>query len=194
MKYCAACGTALDDAALFCSSCGAQQAPMSPVAPVAEAPVEVAPVVEAPFEVAPVVEVAPAPEYVQPVAPAAPVAPVAPVAPAYTVAYPPYPAPVIPVKSKILAGIGMGLSILGFIFSLIVFFLGITIVDSGYEEMAISNIVYVVMWMPLSILGLSFCGPARKDGVGGMAVTGKVFGIIGIVLYGLGFLMSCGGF
>lgn len=170
MKYCAACGTALDDAAVFCSSCGAQQAPVAPVAPVVEAPVaEVAP--------APVVE-----------------------APAYNVAYPAYQPTVAPVKegpsvkSKILAGIGMGLAILGFIFALIVFFVGVGAVDTYDEDLAIVGIVYSIMFIPFSILGLSFCGPARKDGVGGMAVTGKVFSIISIVLYGLGFLLSCGGF
>ena len=172
MKYCAACGTALDDAAVFCSSCGAQQAPVAPVAPVVEAPVA---------------EVAPAPEYVQPVAPA------------YQVAYPAYQPAVAPVKegpsvkSKILAGIGMGLAILGFIFALIVFFVGVGAVDTYDEDLAIVGIVYSIMFIPFSIIGLSFCGPARKDGVGGMAVTGKVFSIISIVLYGLGFLLSCGG-
>lgn len=184
MKYCAACGTALDDAAVFCSSCGAQQAPVAPVAPVVEAPV-----VEAP-----VAEVAPAPEYVQPVAPAPVVE-----APAYNVAYPAYQPAVAPVKegpsvkSKILAGIGMGLAILGFIFAILVFFFGVAAIDSYDDELAILGIVYSIMFIPFSIIGLSFCGPARKDGVGGMAVTGKVFSIIGIVLYGLGFLLSCGG-
>ena len=172
MKYCAACGTALDDAAVFCSSCGAQQAPVAPVAPVVEAPVA---------------EVAPAPEYVQPVAPT------------YNVAYPAYQPAVAPVKegpsvkSKVLAGVGMGLAILGFIFALIVFFVGVGAVDTYDEDLAIVGIVYSIMFVPFSIIGLSFCSPARKDGVGGMAVTGKVFSIISIVLYGLGFLLSCGG-
>ena len=172
MKYCAACGTALDDAAVFCSSCSAQQAPVAPVAPVAEAPVA---------------EVAPAPEYVQPVAPA------------YNVAYPAYQPTVAPVKegpsvkSKVLAGVGMGLAILGFIFAILVFFFGVAAIDSYDDELAILGIVYSIMFIPFSIIGLSFCGPARKDGVGGMAVTGKVFSIISIVLYGLGFLLSCSG-
>ena len=156
---------------------GGAAAPVAPVAPVVEAPV-----VETP-----VAEVAPAPEYLQPVAPA------------YNVAYPAYQPVAAPVKegpsvkSKVLAGVGMGLAILGFIFALIVFFVGVGAVDTYDEDLAIVGIVYSIMFIPFSIIGLSFCGPARKDGVGGMAVTGKVFSIISIVLYGLGFLLSCGG-
>lgn len=185
MKYCAACGTALDDAAVFCSSCGAQQAPVAPVAPVVEAPV-----VEAP-----VAEVAPAPEYVQPVAPAPVVE-----APAYSVAYPAYQPTVAPVKegpsvkSKILAGVGMGLAIFGFLYAIIMFFMSIGAADSYDEDLAVGVIMMFIMMMPFSILGLSFCGPARKDGVGGIAVTGKVFSIIGIVLYGLSFFISLAAF
>lgn len=195
MKYCASCGTALDDAAVFCSGCGAQQAPAAPV----DCPTEV---------LNPVESIPVAPEYVQPAAPVAPeyVQPVAPVAPEYvqpvapaTPVYPAYQAPTAPVKegpsvkSKILGGIGMGLAIFGFVFALIVFFMGVAAVDSYDEELAIMGISYAIVCIPFSILGLSFCGPARKDGVGGMAVTGKVFSIISIVLYGLGFLLSCGG-
>lgn len=197
MKYCANCGTALDDAAVFCSGCGAQQAPAAPVDNPTEVlnPVESVPA--APEYVQPV-----APEYVQPVAPeyVQPAAPeyVQPVAPA-TPVYPSYQPTVAPiqegpsVKSKILGGIGMGLAIFGFVFALIVFFMGIAAVDSYDDELAIMGISYSIVCLPFSILGTIFCGSARKDGVGGMAVTGKIFGIIGIVLYGLGFLLSCGG-
>jgi len=213
MKYCANCGTALDDAAVFCSGCGAQQAPAAPVDNPTEVlnPVESVPA--APEYVQPaapeyVQPAAPeyvqpaAPEYVQPAAPeyVQPVAPeyVQPVAPA-TPVYPSYQPTVAPiqegpsVKSKILGGIGMGLAIFGFVFALIVFFMGIAAVDSYDDELAIMGISYSIVCLPFSILGTIFCGSARKDGVGGMAVTGKIFGIIGIVLYGLGFLLSCGG-
>ena len=191
MKYCANCGTTLDDAAVFCSGCGAQQAPAASV----DYPTEVLNPVES-IPVAPeyVQPVAPAPEYVQPVAPeyVQPVAPATPVYPAYqTPAAPIQEGP--SVKSKILGGIGMGLAIFGFVFALIVFFMGITALDSYGDDVAIMGISYAIVCMPFSILGTSFCGSARKNGVGGMAVTGKIFGIIGIVLYGLGFLLSCGG-
>lgn len=181
MKYCANCGTALDDAAVFCSGCGAQQAPAAPV----DNPTEV---------LNPVESVPAAPEYVQPAAPEY-VQPVAPATPAYP-SYQPTVAPIQEgpsVKSKILGGIGMGLAIFGFVFALIVFFMGIAAVDSYDDAPAIMGISYSIVCLPFSILGTIFCGSARKDGVGGMAVTGKIFGIIGIVLYGLGFLLSCGG-
>lgn len=174
MKYCAACGTALDDAAAFCSACGAQQAPVAPVAPVEVAPVEVAPVE------APVVEAAPAP--------------------VATVAYPAYPPTVMPVQeepsvgAKVLGGIGFGLAIFGFVFAFFAFIIG-TIAAGDYDEdAAVTAIMFAVMFLPTSILGTCFCGNARKNGVGGLAVTGKVFGIIGCMLYGIGFLCSLAAF
>ena len=173
MKYCAACGTALDDAAAFCSGCGAQQAPVAPVAPVEAAPVEVAPVE------APVVEAAPAP-----------------VAPVATVAYPAYPPTVMPVQeepsvgAKVMSGIGLGLAIFGFVFAFFAFIIGAIAAGDYDEDAAVTAIMFAVMFLPTSILGTCFCGSGRKNGVGGPAITGKIFGIIGCVLYGIGFLCS----
>ena len=170
MKYCAACGTALDDAAAFCSGCGAQQAPVAPVAPVEAAPVEVAPVE------APVVETAPAP--------------------VATVAYPAYPPTVMPVQeepsvgAKVMSGIGLGLAIFGFVFAFFAFIIGAIAAGDYDEDAAVTAIMFAVMFLPTSILGTCFCGSGRKNGVGGPAITGKIFGIIGCVLYGIGFLCS----
>ena len=103
MKYCPNCGTGLDDAAVFCTACGVQQAPAAPVAPV-EAPVE-APVYAEP-------EVVPTAAYVG--EPQAPVyAPAPNYAPNYAPVYPTNyaPAPTASVGAKVSAGVGFGLDV-----------------------------------------------------------------------------------
>ena len=59
--------------------------------------------------------------------------------------------------------------------------------------MLLITVLLSIVFLPFSILGMCFCGSGRKNGVGGTAVTGTVFGIISTVLFGLGFLISCGG-
>ena len=135
MKYCPNCGTALEDAALFCTACGVQQAPAAPVAP----------------------------------------APVA-----------------ASVGAKVLGGIGFGLSLFGFLWALFAFIFGCIAMEEA--EAGIAAFIYALMLSPFSILGTVFCGNSRKNGnCNGLTACGKVFGIIGIVLFGLGLLMGVTG-
>lgn len=147
MKYCANCGNALDDTAVFCGNCGAQQqaaAPVAPVAPVYQAPV--APVQQGPST-----------------------------------------------GSKVLGGIGFGLSMLAFVLGFVCLIMSLVATDMGYYSMveycsSVIGIFFATFVFPL--LGTIFCGKARKDGMGGLATTGKVFGIISIVLYSLSLFIS----
>lgn len=182
MKYCPNCGTALDDAAVFCTACGVQQAPAAPVAPV-EAPVE-APVYAEP-------EVVPTAAYVG--EPQAPVyAPAPNYAPNYAPVYPANyaPAPTASVGAKVSAGVGFGLVMFGFLFAIICFLMGVGAGIECDEELSAGVLAFFFMFFPPSLIGLILCGNARKNGAGGLAVTGKVFGIISTVMYGVGALMS----
>lgn len=166
MKFCVNCGTQLEDAAVFCTNCGAKQE--APVAAPVAAPVD------------PVYQPAPV---------------VAPVEPVYQPA-PTYQAPVQQgpsAGSKVLGGIGFGLAMTGFLMAFISFIASLTTIDMGYYsavETASTVIGIVVACLAFSIIGLIFCGKARKAGVGGLATTGKVFGIISLPLFGLAFLIS----
>ena len=199
MKYCPNCGTALEDAALFCTACGVQQAPAAPVAPApVAAPVYAAPA-EAPVYAAPEVPVYTAPEpepttaYVgSPEVPAYEPAPN--YAPAYAPVYPANyaPAPTASVGAKVLGGIGFGLSLFGFLWALFAFIFGCAAMEEA--EAGIAAFIYALMLSPFSILGTVFCGNSRKNGNrNGLTACGKVFGIIGIVLFGLGLLMGITG-
>ena len=182
MKYCPNCGTGLDDAVVFCTHCGVQQAPAAPVAPV------VAPV-EAPVYAEP--EVVPTAAYVG--EPQAPVyAPAPNYAPNYAPVYPASyaPAPTASVGAKVSAGVGFGLVMFGFLFAIICFFMGLSAGIECDEDLASGVIAFFVLFFPPSLIGLILCGNARKNGAGGLAVTGKVFGIISTVMYGVGTLFS----
>lgn len=189
MKYCPSCGTTLDDAAAFCTACGAQQIPVAPAAPVEAAPEE-APAYAAPvYEPAP--EVVPTTAYVgEPQAPA--YAPAPNYAPQYAPVYPANyaPAPTTSVGAKVSAGVGFGLVMFGFLFAIIVFCMGLVAGADCDEELATGVVTFFFMFFPPSLIGLILCGNGRKNGAGGLAVTGKVFGIISVVMYGLGLLVS----
>ncbi|MBE7057030.1 MAG: zinc-ribbon domain-containing protein [Ruminococcaceae bacterium] len=100
------------------------------------------------------------------------------------------------VKSKVFGGIGFGLSMYGFIFAFFSLCMSISTIDASYneaEELASISMVYSLLFIATSIIGLSFSGIARKDGnKSALTVLGKVFGIIGIVFYGLAFTIAIG--
>jgi len=98
------------------------------------------------------------------------------------------------VGAKVINDIGLGLTIFGLVFAFFTFIIG-TIAAGDYDEdAAVAAIMFAVMFLPTSILGTCFCSSGRKNGVGGPAITGKIFGIIGCVLYGIGFLCSLAAF
>lgn len=182
MKYCPNCGTGLDDAAVFCTACGVQQAPAAPVAPV-EAPVE-APVYAEP-------EVVPTAAYVG--EPQAPVyAPAPNYAPNYAPVYPASyaPAPTASVGAKVSAGVGFGLVMGGLLWAFFIFCMGLSAGIDCDTELTDAVIAMFVLFFPPSLIGLILCGNSRKNGAGALAVVGKIFGIISVVMYGVGLLVS----
>lgn len=128
-------------------------------------------------------------------APAAPVynqAPTYNYPPVYQQPYTPAPQPKSNAGAHVAAGIGFGLTMLGFLFSFITFVMGISLLDWYDDELFFMVLYFFFLFFPPSLIGLILCGNGRKNGAGGLAVTGKVFGIISMVLYGLSFLFSIG--
>lgn len=161
MKYCAKCGTALNDADATCFNCGTAQAP-------------VAPVYTPPYNADPNGNYNPNPGY----------------PPVYQPPYAPAPQPKSTVGANVAAGIGFGLVMLGFLFAFITFAMGVSLMDWYDEELLFLVFYFFFMFFPPALIGLILCGNGRKNGAGGLAVVGKVFGIISMVLYGLSFFMA----
>lgn len=171
MKFCFNCGKQLEDSSVFCSECGAKQQIAKPAqeAPAQEAPAQEAPIGEAPDQQAPVQEV--------------------------LQAQPAQEARVeVSTKGKVMGFVSFGLAVFGLFFSTITFFLALSAVDSYFAEGPASvAIVYSIIFIITSILGMVFSGIAQREGnTAVFARLGKIFGIIGTVLFGLSFIIAIG--
>lgn len=152
MKYCANCGNALDDAAVFCGNCGAQQQAAAPVAPVT-------PAYQAPAYQAPVSTIQEGPD----------------------------------AGAKVMGVVGFILTLMCFIFAILNFIItGVAAADYD-DELASIGLTLIFTMLAPNIIGLCLCGSAIKNRMRGIAVTGKVFGIIGLALSGLNFILACVG-
>ncbi len=116
--------------------------------------------------------------------------------------YDPYAPKPISTKSKVLGGIGLGLSIFGLVVSIIMFIYSMAALeldsssyyyDSSATVMATIVIVYSIIFMAASIIGLVFSNIARNDGnLSGLTKTGKVLGTIGIIVFCIAIVFSMG--
>lgn len=103
----------------------------------------------------------------------------------------PYAPKPLSVKSKVFGGIGLGLSIFGFVWAIICFFFAMASTDSYGEPFAIIGFFYSFILIVCSILGLVFANMARNDGnYSGLTSTGKGLGVAGLVIFILNIVIS----
>ena len=92
-----------------------------------------------------------------------------------------------PVKKPSLAFkiVGMGLSIAGFIFAIIVSLASLAGFADPESALAMP-LVFSIFYAPFSIVGLIFSNKCRNAGdTSTFSRLGKIFGIIGIIIYGI---------
>lgn len=175
MAFCPNCGIQLTDADKFCPSCGkAVEERQVPQTPVQEVPVQEATVVT--------------PVYAEPAAPVCPI----PTAPVYTApnaqAYQPVPTvvaavPEVPVKSKVMGFVGMGLAIGGLFMAVIGLLYTVAGMSMGDGAGFALALVYGAFSLPLGIVGRILSGKSRLAGFQSAACSvGSKLGLATIIV------------
>lgn len=167
-KFCSNCGAAIDANSTFCTNCGAQQVVQEPqyAQPQYQEPQYTQPQYQEPQYTQPQYT---QPQYTQP---------------QYTQPqYSSYQEPEVSTKAKVFGIVGFATAMFGFVFGLINFIYGCTLVDMSYrydDEKAVC-LVYAFMLIAFAIVGVVFSSSSRSSGnESALTKLGKVFGIIAI--------------
>lgn len=182
-KFCSNCGAAIDANSTFCTNCGAQQVVQEPqyqepqyAQPQYQEPQYTQPQYQEPQYQAPQYT---QPQYTQPQY----------TQPQYTQQqytqpqYSSYQEPEVSTKAKVFGIVGFATAMFGFVFGLINFLYGCTLVDLSYryDDEKIICLFYAFVLIAFAIVGVAFSSSARSSGnESALTKLGKIFGIIAI--------------
>ena len=162
MKYCFNCGTCLDDAAKFCTSCGTLQTVKEEQPVAAEEPVVETVVVEEP--------VAQQPVYVQPVS------------------YAP-PAPQISVGTRVMGILSMAFGIAALAFAFICFIFSVQSLD-GFSSFVTPVITWSMLFSGAAIASIILSSKSVDEGNQSvMPRLGKIFSLIALPSFGFDLML-----